>query len=191
MKLIRIIGAGGFGREVFHYVKALSSAGSPLRVVGFIDDTPVSTCCDLPVTSLESVEPLPEECCVIAVGDPRARATLAARARSREFRFFTLVHPEAHVAETAIIGEGSIVSPFAFVGPSARLGEHVVMNVFSGADHDSVIERFAYLAPHSFVGGGAKVEEGAVLGMHAGVGPGARVASGDRVAAGVHLTLGT
>lgn len=187
MTRIRIIGAGGFGREVLSYLRDLARTGCDLEVAGFLDDAASSPCCELPVTRLDELHPSPDEQVVIAVGNPRAREELAARARARGGRFFTLIHPLAYVATTATIGEGTIISPFAFVGPSAQVGEHVVLNVFSGADHDSVVEPYAYLAPHSFVGGAARVGKGATLEMHSGVHPAARVDAGMRVAAGTHL----
>lgn len=188
MTRVRIIGAGGFGREVLGYLRDLAKAGVNVRAVGFLDDSAPSPCCELPVTPLDRYEPPPGERVVVAIGDPLVRSELAARVRARGCRFFTLIHPLAHVATTATIAEGTILSPFSFVGPSAHIGEHVILNVHSGADHESVIERFAYLAPHAFVGGAARVGEGAVLEMHAGVGSGSTVEAGALIPMGAHVT---
>ena len=38
-----IIGAGGFGREVFSIIRALQNSGSMPRPAGFVDDAPSAT----------------------------------------------------------------------------------------------------------------------------------------------------
>jgi sugar O-acyltransferase (sialic acid O-acetyltransferase NeuD family) len=184
-----IVGAGGLGREVLQWaLDAIAAGRLDARVRGFLDDTgPDLARFALGVPVLGPVDPAllkPGDACVVAVGDPVARATLADRLAAGGAAFAAVVHPTALVAPSARIAPGAVVCPFGFVGPEATVGAHALVNVRGTVAHDAVVGRAAVLAPHAVLNGAAVLADGAMLGTGAAVMPRMRVGAGARVAPG-------
>jgi sugar O-acyltransferase (sialic acid O-acetyltransferase NeuD family) len=183
MNALVVVGAGGFGREVFAYAGDL---GWP--VAGFADDDPRAL--DgfaLPVGVLgpvDAVDITPSTRFVIAVGDPAVRRKLATAVTGRGGVLRTLVHPRAYVASGALLGPGCVVCPFAFVGSGAHLTQNVVVNIHAAVGHDAAVGEHAVLSPYAAVNGHAAIGADAFLGTHATVTPGRRVGAGAKVSAG-------
>lgn len=183
---IIIVGAGGFGREVFHWARdAWPDCGS--RIAGFLSSAAHGRPPEagpLPVIGDPiDFEPRADDALLLAIGIPETRRRVAAALEHRGGTFLTLVHPTAIVASSAVIGVGSILCPHAIVSDSARVGRHVLLNYHSSLGHDASAGDFAVLSPYAALGGNAHVDEDVFLGMHASVGPGRRVGPRSKVSA--------
>lgn len=183
---ILIVGAGGFGREVLQWSRdAWPDQAS--RIEGFLSDDPnrldgFST--DVGVVGTTSdYRPAEGEYLLLGVGVPYSRRRLAERLQACEGRFLTLVHPQAIVASTAEIGDGSVICPFAVVSDSAWIGRCVLVNYHASLGHDASAGDFAVLSPYATLGGAARVDEEVFLGLHASVGPGRNVGARSKVSA--------
>lgn len=178
-----IAGAGGLGREV-----AVYAADRGMRVRGFLDDTatdPAAFGMDMPVLGpLDSYVPQSHDLVLVAVGDPAARAQMAARLAARGAEFGQLVHPLAYVAAGAVLGPGCVVAPFATIGTGARLGPHCLVNTHAGIGHDARLGTCCVVSPHAVVNGFAVLEDGVMLGSGAVVAPRCTVGTGARLSAG-------
>jgi len=178
-----IIGAGGFGHELWQYATDLEN----LVVKGFLDDRDpgeVTTPQQLPVLGRVFEYPVTgTESFLLAVGEPTVRAKIVARFLALGAEFETIVHPKAYVASTATIGAGCIVAPFATVGAFARLGDFTQVHFYASAAHDVVIGRYSALSPYSVVNGGGRLGEAVFLGTRATVNPLKRVGDHAKVAA--------
>lgn len=183
-----IAGAGGFGLEVAAYIEDFTAVGHRnYGLKGFLDDgKPAdSEHGGYPVLGrVDAYVPDEDEFCVIALGDPSQRASVADKLRQRGARFETIIHPSAYVAKSAEIGEGSIICPFAFVGPMARLGKNVVLNVHAVAGHESTVGDYSVLSPQAMAHGGAQLESGVFLGAAAIVTHGVHIGANARLSAG-------
>ncbi len=183
-----IVGAGGFGREVFAYLRDLEEVGTRLEVVGFLDDNPSA----LEGRGIDSqVVGRPEDhrdeagCgYVLAVGDPLQRRALALRCDAVGLEPVRLVHPGAYVARSAVVEPGAVICPFAFVGPDARVEPHAVLNTYASVGHDARVGRCAVLSPYAVVNGNVELGEAVFLGTHATVQPRVRIGRGSKVSAG-------
>ncbi|NQW48389.1 MAG: hypothetical protein HQ464_11575 [Planctomycetes bacterium] len=120
---------------------------------------------------------------LLAIGVPDARRRVAECLLSCGSKFLTLVHPDARVAATATIGEGSIICPYAMVSDSAAVGRCVLANYFASFGHDSAAGDYAVLSPYASLGGGARIEDEVFLGLHASVGPGKHLGVRTKVSA--------
>ena len=183
---ILIVGAGAFGREVLQWIRDAWPDRSHL-VAGFIsDDLGRLSGFD---TGLRIVGKATDydvcrgDLLVLAIGVPYSRRRIAELLISRGARFLTLVHPRAVVAESARIGEGSVVCPFAVVSDSVTMGRCVLVNYHASLGHDSVAGDFAVLSPYATLGGAAHIEEECFLGLHGTVGPGRRIGARSKVSA--------
>lgn len=106
---------------------------------------------------------------VVAVGDNRARLRLCSEMTEGGLELATIVHPAAHVAPSATVGEGTVVLAGAVVSSRARLGRAVIVNTGASIDHDCVLGDGAHLSPGSHLGGWVAVGEGTWLGVGAAV----------------------
>ena len=183
-----IVGAGGFGHEVLHYVLEAFTDAPHVTFKGFLDDNPTS----LQGRQLRyswlgdttSYQPQINDRFVIAVGDPKTRAALTQRLAARGATFLSVVHPTAYVSRTASLGVGCIVAPFATIGANARIGEHSVLTFYASVGHDAVVGRCCALSPHAVANGGSRIGDRVFVGSHAVINPLQTVANDAKIAAG-------
>ena len=121
---------------------------------------------------------------VLAIGDNRARAALAARVRALGFTVLGLRHPTAVIEPGAKVAESAVLCARAFVGAEATIGDNVLVNSGASADHECVIGADSHLAPGSVLAGRVRVGRGAFIGAGAVVRELLRIGEGALVAAG-------
>jgi sugar O-acyltransferase (sialic acid O-acetyltransferase NeuD family) len=169
-----IIGAGGFARETAAAVAAVNAVRPTWRLLGFLDDDPL-----LHGREFEGVRVLgatdlagrlPEARVVICVGNPRgyrARARLVDRLGLPESRYATVIHPSAQIAESCVVGPGSVILAHATMTVGVEVGAHVAVMPQVVLTHDVVVADYATLASGVLLGGGARIGRGAYLGAGA------------------------
>jgi sugar O-acyltransferase (sialic acid O-acetyltransferase NeuD family) len=187
LKDIIVVGASGYGREVYQYVKDATRGDTDIRAKGLLDDDPTlrgQLGGDEIIGDTHTYAIQEHDRFLISAGNPDLRQTLAARLADRGARFFTLIHPIAYVAPTARIGAGCIVSPYASVGSHAELGEHVLLVMYASVAHDCRIGSYCSLSPYSAVAGGGVVGAKVFFGSHALVTPMRHVGEESKIAAG-------
>ena len=94
----------------------------------------------------------------------------------------TVIHPTAHVANTATIWGGCFIGAGAVIGNRATLSHGVIVNTRAIVEHDCVIDPCVHLAPGVSMGGHVRI------GRNAFVGVGACIR--DRVTIGDHSIVG-
>ena len=191
-----ILGAGGFGREVFDVVRAMESAGPvPWKeFVGYVDDGDIDRSLlrrlDVPVlgwsTSLAALGPTARY--VIAVGKGSVRRRLDELLTEEGCIPTTIVHPAATVGTDNRIGEGCILAAGARVTTNVTLGRHVDLHLNATIGCDSVLDDFVSVCPGSTVGGNVHLGAEVTVGAGANVLPGVTVGPGSTVGAGAVVT---
>jgi sugar O-acyltransferase (sialic acid O-acetyltransferase NeuD family) len=121
----------------------------------------------------------------IAIGDNRVRRALS---QKHPLRWATLTHPTAWVADTAQVGEGTLITAGVVVQPASHIGRHVILNTACSVDHDCFVGDWAHIAPGARLTGGVHVGEGALIGAGAVVLPNIRVGAWSVVGAGAVVT---
>jgi sugar O-acyltransferase (sialic acid O-acetyltransferase NeuD family) len=183
---IIIVGAGGFGREVLQWARH-AWPEHVHKLTGFVSADPTKLhghAPSLPIIGLPNdFELRPTDGFVLGIGIPRIRRVVAEQLEARGARFLTLIHPTAIVADTAVIGPGSVICPYAIVSDAVRLGRCVLVNYHASLGHDAEAGDYAVLSPYSSLGGSACVEEDTFLGLHASVAPGKRLAARSAISA--------
>lgn len=189
-----IIGAGGFGREVFALVTAVSPNGHPWVIDGFVDDHPfaddtarvhalgshvLGTVADLAASS----EPF---AAVIAVGSPPARASVVQGLSRSKVSYPSLIHPDAAVGPQVRLAEGVVIAAGARLSTNVTAGRHVHIDQNASVGHDVVLEEYCRLNPQACVSGSVRVGAGAgaIVGANATVIQGLGVAESATVGAG-------
>lgn len=165
MKNLFIIGARGWGREVYQAVKESDEVKKgKLFVKGFLDSKtdafdglrgsyPPIICAP------EDYVVQPDDLFFVAMGDPYWRKHFAELIEAKDGHFYTYISPDAYVLETAIIGEGSFIGRWSIVSDNVILGKHVVIHSFSAIGHDSVVKNYGTLLNAAFMGGYSEIGE--------------------------------
>lgn len=183
---IIIVGAGGFGREVLQWARQAWPAQAN-RIVGFLSHDAAALDGHRPTLPIlgppDDWEPRPTDGFVLAIGIRGVRRQVAERLSARGAKFLTLVHPSAIVADTAVVGPGTVICPHAVVSDAVRLGRFVLVNYHASLGHDASAGDFAVLSPYAALGGYATVGADVFLGIHATVGPERSVGAGSVVVA--------
>jgi sugar O-acyltransferase (sialic acid O-acetyltransferase NeuD family) len=188
MERLVIVGAGGFGREVFSMIREINQVRQTWEVIGFLDDNPASL--DgfshyPPVLGpIEHYRDLQSARATCAVGSPKARKQIAERLDGQGARWATITHPTVRIGVGSTVAAGCILCARSSVTVDVRVGNHVHINCVAGAGHDVQIGDFCTLSAHVDVCGKAVLEEGVLAGSHAVVLPNVRIGAWATLGAG-------
>lgn len=187
MKKLIIIGASGFGKEVYWLA---SRCGR--EVLGFLDDTDEKQGKAFSgSTVLGKINDWInfKDCdFIIAIGSPSGRKKVSEKMKELgEPSFCILIDPSATVGQTVIVGEGSVICAGVICTVDIKLGSHVILNINTTVGHDVKIADYCTVAPSVSISGnidveslveigtGAKLREKITVGREAMIGMGAVV----------------
>ena len=183
---IIIIGAGGFGREVYLWAKD-SFSKDQYRIKGFLDDNPrILDNYDMNVGiigNLNSYDIKNKDRFLFAIGDIDVKKRLIIKMKKSGAKFLTLVHPTVIMANTTKIGEGVIICPFCLVSDNVLLEDFVMMNIYSSCGHDAKVGKYCILSPYATLNGFVVLEDEVFLGTHTTVIPYKRVGYKSKISA--------
>lgn len=169
MKHLLIIGARGFGREIYRtFVNTIPYIEGKIDVKGFLDDKddaldglegewpPI-------ISAVESYEIQSEDVFFCALGDAHWRKHYAEIITNKGGHFINIIHRTALVSPVATIGEGVTIGAFTTISPNVKIGNHVMIQAFDDLGHDSEVGSYASIEAYVFLGGYAKVGEMATM----------------------------
>jgi sugar O-acyltransferase (sialic acid O-acetyltransferase NeuD family) len=158
-----IIGAGGFGREVFWSLPLEER----INTVFFVDDLYWKDNDDI-IYPLSKFNPDEYEI-IIAVGSPISRKKIV-ESLPNSTRFFTHIHKSAQLLAPDIkIGEGSIICANSIITTNVTIGKHCHLNLDSTIGHDTVIGDFFTTAPGAKISGNCKIGDFVYFGTNSSV----------------------
>ena len=163
MKHLVIIGARGWGREIYAAVRNTKAyQDQEYDVKGFLDDKADALDGlkgDFPpiLGSVESYEIQRDDVFFCAMGDPHWRKHYAEMISSKGGRFISVINPMARINPTASIGEGTYIGAYSIISDNVVVGRHCVLQCFNDIGHDVVINDFVSIESYVFMGGGAKI----------------------------------
>ena len=159
MRPLMIIGAGGHGKVVKDIARACG-----YQQIGFLADS------DLPGLAgrvCDYVDYIQTADFVIAIGDNTVRERFFQELNEKNATVVTLIHPDATVSDSAIIGKGTVVVAGAVINADAVIGQGVIVNTGSSVDHDCVVEDFCHVAVGAHVCGTVYIGKGTMVGAGA------------------------
>lgn len=169
MKHLLIIGARGFGREIYRtFIHTEPYLSKQIDMKGFLDDKADALDGldgDWPpiVGAVESYEVQENDVFFCAQGDSHWRKHYAEIIEGKGGEFISIIHPLALVSPYAKIGRGCIVCAYTTISPNVTIGNHVMVQAFDDLGHDSVIGDYASIESYVFLGGYSKVGELATM----------------------------
>jgi len=158
-----IIGAGGFGREVYWSLPPQER----LKTKFFVDDKYHNTTDPL-ISPLSTFDPLEFEV-VVAIGDPRVRFDIVQKLPI-ETKYFTYIDPSAKILDPNIeIGEGSIICAGCILTTNIKIGKHAHLNLQTTIGHDCVIGDYLTTVPGAKISGNCKIYDCVYIGTNASI----------------------
>lgn len=187
MKDLYIVGAGGFGREVYGWLHAMGVSGD-WQFSGFLDDNHealkgfdydkgvVAPVGDFAVN--------PSQRFVCGIGDVSTKIKLCQPLLDQGAQFIRVVHPTATVGRNVRLGRGVVVCPGVVLTCDIEVGDMVMINCCSSVGHDAIIGDWCTISAHCDLTGHTKLGRGVFMGSGARVIPGKSVGENAVVGAG-------
>jgi sugar O-acyltransferase (sialic acid O-acetyltransferase NeuD family) len=188
MKNIIIYGAGGFGREVYCWLRDYQSLLSDINFVGFLDDG----------YDLGNIPVLRElylgkgldwvikdnEYFIVAIGQVQPKKCIVDYLRRSGANFFNFIHPSALIGERVNIGNGNIICPGCIFTTDISIGDHNLFNMYSTIGHDVIIGSNNIFSAHNDITGHVTIGNDNFFGSRVSVLPGKAVGDNNKVSAG-------
>lgn len=151
---VYLYGASGHSKVVKDIAK-LANREVPFLIddnhdVNFMEGLPV-------VHSAEGLSPI-----IVTIGDCQLRRKVVEELGDKDY--LTLVHPSSILADSVILGKGTVVMAGAILNSHAKVGDHCIINTGASIDHDCEIHDFVHIAPHCTLCGNVEVGEGTWVG---------------------------
>ena len=136
-----IIGAGGFGREVYWSLNPTERGNT----VFFVDDIYWDNT-DEKILPLSLFETDKYEV-VVAIADSNHRERIV-NSLPKNTKYFTHIHPSVQIhGEDVMIGEVSIICEGSIITTNVKIGKHAHINLITTIGHDCVIGDYFTTAP--------------------------------------------
>lgn len=174
---IYIIGAGGFAREVFWYIKEMDYK---FRVIGFVDN---KTTIPVDMETVGNYHGVPiyneylfdysDKCVVIATGYPGLREKIFEHI-SVNFKFTdfpNIISPTAHIVspQTLRKTQGIIIASGCAITSDVTLLGFVNLNMNTTVGHDTIMRPFATTATNVSISGNVKIGKRSYLGNNSSI----------------------
>lgn len=186
MKHLLIIGARGFGREVFDLAMDCIESGALFDIKGFLDDKKDSLdgLGDYPqiISSVEDYEIKPDDVFTCGLGTPEWRKEYTEKILAKGGEFITLISPAATIRRNAHIGKGCIITRGSNVSVDTFIGDYSAI-LSSGIGHDAKVGKYSVLSGGVSLNGYVEVGDEVYLGCRSMVAPHKKI--GDKAYVGI------
>ena len=169
-KQLLIIGARGWGREVYDIAKACIEAGANFIVKGFLDDKADA------LAAYENYPPLlgpvetydiqKNDVFICALGDVNYKKQYAEIILKKGGEFISLIHPTAILGNNSNIGIGCVIGAFANLSSDTLVGDFVTFSIRAGMGHDSNVGDYTHIGGNCSISGFVSI--GNFVTMHPG-----------------------
>lgn len=157
MKDLLIIGARGFGREVYNLALDCIKSGLQIRIKGFLDDNAdaLDGYDNYPsiLSSVEDYQIQSNDVFICALGDVKYKKVYVDKILNKGGEFISLIHPLALIGQNTTIGQGCIVRTICSISCDITIGDFVTIMGFVNIGHDANVSNWCHIGAYSFMGG--------------------------------------
>lgn len=191
MKNLYLVGAGGMGREVLHFIIEMQTAHGPRwNIMGFLDDTenPLQNkACDYGVVgTIKEYVPQENDALLMCIASPQAKQTLVPMLKEKGAFFDSFISPWAYLGRHNTIGEGAVVYGGFGMTVNCTVGDFATLLTCS-LGHDVQVGNYCTLSSNTRLLGNVSVGnrvffgESALIAPHIHIGDDAYVGLGSVV----------
>lgn len=158
-----IIGAGGFGKEIYFSLPKIVQD----ETFFFVHD-------EYWVDNDKKILPLSrfssnEYEIIVAVGNPNDRKKII-NSLPNDAKFFTFIHDSVIILDKSVeIGEGSIICAGSIITTNIKIGKHSQLNLHTTVGHDTIIGDFFTSAPGVKISGNCLIGNLVYIGTNSSV----------------------
>lgn len=195
MGKIAIVGAGGFGKEVFSIIKSINKIQKQWDFIGFFDDNLYSQNIKENgfgkiIGNTEMLNDFREKLAVVvAVGNGEVLKKITDKINNHQVYFPNIVHPSVLFLdeETTDIGQGNIFSAHCIVSCNVKIKDFNIFNTRATLGHDVQVGSFNVFSPNVQVSGSVIIENLNFFGFNSGIIQKRKIGSQNTLAAGAML----
>jgi len=163
MKLLVIIGARGFGREIYCLAQNSIGYGSEFVIKGFLDDKQdaLNGFSNYPpiLNSVEDYQIQTNDVFICALGSMKWKKYYCTLIEQKGGVFINLIHKNATIQQNVRLGKGLIVDKFSIISCDVFIDDFVTIQFSCVFGHDVSIGKYVHVGPFCFFGGFTKVGE--------------------------------
>lgn len=167
MKHLIIIGARGFGREIYNSALESYGYGTEFDIKGFLDDK--ANALDgyegypIILGPVETYEIQNEDVFVCALGDVKWKKHYTEIMLEKGAEFISLIHKTAYISKNVKIGNDCLILADVRIHCDVSIGSHVTIQPKAIIGHDVVIEDWCLINALADCGGFSHMEEGSTI----------------------------
>jgi len=113
-----------------------------------------------------------------------ARKQVFDRFKNKGYKFLTVIHPSAIIADDVIIGEGVQIMAGTVIQTGCQIGDNSIVNTGSVIDHDCFIDSHVHIAPGAVLSGEVHVGTMTHVGTSSAIIQGIKVGANCLIGAG-------
>lgn len=163
MKNLIIIGARGFGREVYSLAKRAKGYSEDFVIKGFLDskDNALEDFENYPsiVGCVEDYVIKEDDVFICALGSVRWKKYYAEIIFNKGGSFINLIEKSVIINENVVIGKGCIICEHTILSNDMIIKDFVTIHPFTNFGHDTKIGNYVHIGAHCFVGGFTVLED--------------------------------
>ncbi len=167
MKQLIIIGAGGFGRELFGVAREALGYGTEFVIKGFLDDNQhaLDDFSGYPpiLGTLNDYTLTPDDVFVTALGNVKTREACATALAARGAKFQAIVHATTYLGPNTIVSPGAFIANHAVLTADVVVGPHACIFPHAAIGHDCRLGAYSHVYATAVLGGGVQLGERAVV----------------------------
>jgi len=186
MKKLFIVGASGFGREVYSWIKQHPEFNKSWVLGGFLDDNSeaLKTFGNFAaVLPLKNHQVSSSNIYICGLGLPLIKLKLLTPLIAQNAEFISFIHPTAVIGERVKLGRGVVVCPGVSLSVDISLGDFSMIGPNTTIGHDGIIGAWCTLCAQCDINGRVTINDRVCLGSRASVIPGKTIGSKSLVGA--------
>ena len=157
MKHLLIIGARGWGREIYNMLPECIGYQTEFDVKGYLDDKTdaIDGMHGYPpiIDSVEHYEPCIDDVFVCALGDVNWKKYYVGIILSKNGEFINIIHKTSSIGRNTIFGKGCVISDNVGISCDITIGDFTTFQSYALVGHDAQIGDYCNLGCRSFMGG--------------------------------------
>lgn len=114
----------------------------------------------------------PEGPLIVSIGSNKFRKHVVER---YSVPFYKAVHPQAVIAQSVQIGDGTVIMAGAVVEAETEISQHCIINTCASVNHECHIDAYSHISPNATLCGNVVVGEGSWIGAGAIIIPGIKI----------------
>ncbi len=163
MKDLIIIGAGGYGRDLYYIIRESNGFNVDFRIIGYIDDNlnALNGYIGYPklIGKISTHELSDNQIFICSIADLKTKLSIINNLELKGAEFVNIIHNTSRVTDSAILGRGNIIGPLVSIGADSIIGNHCILQTGVIIGHDVTIGDYSRIDNYSILVAGVTLKK--------------------------------